>query len=573
MSHLRRFYGSLSVLSLLVPLLILTATPAAAQDGRVPPITVFVLSNVMTNAERAGGPDEEWRVQVSIQPLSGCVPTRGDGVNDTYRIDAGNEAGAGLSLEECVFSIAATVRDDSLESNCSYPAELAWGQDPRTGDYVDDSVLTLSRPPGEARLSIRRKPGSPCGAPNRTQFAIRAGDVVEALPDGSADPALLALALRAVVLTEFGVRVVPDDSTGTVASPGCHRVTSLDVRGDGDRVVSSVHDVVGTGSCPLKAVIVDAPAPFEAPEDDAVLFDAGGFNILVDLSRLVRLRPARIAIIQDVDGSLNRGAVSYALTRTCGDVSVGPSDPGGTVSPLYEGRYTVHAPHAAAFGPTATYAIGAASSTSTEVVGCSVTVTVSGVPAGCSVAGGLTRTLTWSAANPIENFDFEFDISCGTGEAGPTTEAGPPPAGTTGDPDTTGEGSVAVTASADVRLVARQLSSGKIEFGLQQRQDQGAWSGHRLPGKRLFPADAQLGRWLVSSPLTVHVAGTPDALAEEFEVRIVARRTSDGRVEFGLQERSTSGSWGGAELPTRRFFPAAAPVGRWLASSVIDLNG
>ena len=61
--------------------------------------------------------------------------------------------------------------------------------------------------------------------------------------------------------------------------------------------------------------------------------------------------------------------------------------------------------------------------------------------------------------------------------------------------------------------------------------------------------------------------------AATVEVRIVARKLSDGRVEFGLQERTEDGSWGDRVLPTRRFFPTDAPVGRWLRSSVLTLNG
>ena len=53
----------------------------------------------------------------------------------------------------------------------------------------------------------------------------------------------------------------------------------------------------------------------------------------------------------------------------------------------------------------------------------------------------------------------------------------------------------------------------------------------------------------------------------EVGVRIVARRLADGGVEFGLQQRGGDGSWGGRQLPARRFFPPDAGVGRWLASS------
>ena len=54
------------------------------------------------------------------------------------------------------------------------------------------------------------------------------------------------------------------------------------------------------------------------------------------------------------------------------------------------------------------------------------------------------------------------------------------------------------------------------------------------------------------------------------EVRIVAQRLDDGRVEFGLQQREGSG-WSERILPQRRFFPTSS-VGRWLSSSTITLE-
>ncbi|MCY3952283.1 MAG: S-layer homology domain-containing protein [bacterium] len=126
------------------------------------------------------------------------------------------------------------------------------------------------------------------------------------------------------------------------------------------------------------------------------------------------------------------------------------------------------------------------------------------------------------------------------------------------------------SAAAELRIVARELGDGRIEFGLQQRDGQDAWRGRQLPRARLFPADATVGRWLASSPLTV-TTSAPDASLDRFEVRIVARRLSSGRVEFGLQQRLGSTSWGDRQLPTKRFFPADATVGRWLSSSVVVL--
>ena len=53
------------------------------------------------------------------------------------------------------------------------------------------------------------------------------------------------------------------------------------------------------------------------------------------------------------------------------------------------------------------------------------------------------------------------------------------------------------------RIVARKINDGRIEFGLQVSQGTGSWSEPQLPARRFFPANAQEGRWLTSSPLTL----------------------------------------------------------------------
>ena len=54
-----------------------------------------------------------------------------------------------------------------------------------------------------------------------------------------------------------------------------------------------------------------------------------------------------------------------------------------------------------------------------------------------------------------------------------------------------------------VRIVARKLANGRVEFGLQQHGLDDAWDERRLPTVRFFPPTARLGRWLASSPLTL----------------------------------------------------------------------
>ena len=114
----------------------------------------------------------------------------------------------------------------------------------------------------------------------------------------------------------------------------------------------------------------------------------------------------------------------------------------------------------------------------------------------------------------------------------------------------------------EVRIVARLLDSGKIEFGLQQRRADTTWGEQQLPERRLFLADAAVDRWLWSEELDLSFA----------VVRITARKLPDGDVEFGLQQRGADDAWGERLLPTRRFFPAEATVDEWLPSSSLDLG-
>ena len=71
-------------------------------------------------------------------------------------------------------------------------------------------------------------------------------------------------------------------------------------------------------------------------------------------------------------------------------------------------------------------------------------------------------------------------------------------------------------AAVEVRIVARQIAGGRVEFALQRRVLGGDWERRLLPQRRLFPISAALGRWLVSSPLTLLVDGIePPSLVEE----------------------------------------------------------
>ena len=139
--------------------------------------------------------------------------------------------------------------------------------------------------------------------------------------------------------------------------------------------------------------------------------------------------------------------------------------------------------------------------------------------------------------------------------------------------------SVAVTSPAaaqqagdEVRIVARKLDNGKVEFALQQRQADDSWGDRQLPSKRLFPTTATVGRWLQSTPLTVRVPAAARTSATDVAVRIVARKLDNGKVEFALQQRQADDSWGDRQLPSRRLFPTTATVGRWLQSTPISIT-
>lgn len=78
------------------------------------------------------------------------------------------------------------------------------------------------------------------------------------------------------------------------------------------------------------------------------------------------------------------------------------------------------------------------------------------------------------------------------------------------------------TVETEVRIVAAQQEDGRIAFALQQRQEDDTWGERIRPAQHMFPAaaDAPVGRWLSSSPVTVAVEvdipePDPPAPAEE----------------------------------------------------------
>ena len=80
-----------------------------------------------------------------------------------------------------------------------------------------------------------------------------------------------------------------------------------------------------------------------------------------------------------------------------------------------------------------------------------------------------------------------------------------------------------------------------------------------LPSQRYFPTNARVDRWLRSSPVEVN----------GIEVgRINARLRADGRIEFAFTPTG-----GERILPPSRYFPVDAAIDVWLRSTEIDVGG
>ncbi len=579
MRSIRHLTRLLVVIALLgAGLAVAASSPAGAQSN----IRVFRFNNGETGADAAS-----WEVQITAQSLGGCDPANARPGYVTSWIGTGDEDGEVLDPGTCNYQITAVARKtDNRSRLCD--AELGWGASP--GSW-SNSLQTATRGTETTVTARHTGGGTPnCSARPTLSIKIDPEEVVQELPASATDSNLAARAERAVEITEFRVKVTPEAGAGS----GCDQTLDFFVLGDGDAVEKALGTLGSNVNCDFRITVTEAPPPFtiidaNGEEFDTADRDANG-RIAIDLSDHVQLPYNRIVIIQDViNNPGNQGSAAYELTTSCGGVPALPpiaigTTPGGsgiytlpggdTVATLANGRFTVHAPNFANFGSGASYPAVATSTTSDEIAGCSVTVSAELEAPGCTLGGTASRTLTWSSANPLRHFDFEFDIYCGGSR--PPDPPPPPttqPAVTDDDTDDADEAATAQSGTSTVRLVARLLDTGKIEFGLQQVQHDRTWGDRVFPRARLFPADTPVGRWLVSSAITLRVSESADSFDEEVTVRIVARRGSDDRVEFGLQQSDDGGTtWGDRILPPRRFFPARASVDRWLGSSNVTVD-
>ena len=187
-----------------------------------------------------------------------------------------------------------------------------------------------------------------------------------------------------------------------------------------------------------------------------------------------------------------------------------------------------------------------------------------------------TVAVTTDAA-PIDGSSAESDGSSAESDGSSAESDGSPAetdgssAGIDGSPAESDGSSAEIDGSPadiEVRIVARRLSSGRVEFALQQPLTDGGWSSRLLPARRFFPTGARVNRWLMSTPVAV----TVDPASTGTEVRITARELADGRIEFGLQRRRADADWSDRVLPRRRFFPTTTQVGRWLVSTPMTLT-
>ncbi len=111
-----------------------------------------------------------------------------------------------------------------------------------------------------------------------------------------------------------------------------------------------------------------------------------------------------------------------------------------------------------------------------------------------------------------------------------------------------------------VCVAARRRAHGGVEVGLLRETAGGACGERLLPQQRNLPADAAAGAWLTTAPVEV----------DGEQLRVAARKRSDGRVEFAVQRRSGDGAWGPRLLPRLRFVSADGATGRWQSSSPVD---
>ena len=119
----------------------------------------------------------------------------------------------------------------------------------------------------------------------------------------------------------------------------------------------------------------------------------------------------------------------------------------------------------------------------------------------------------------------------------------------------------------EVRLAARPVAAGQVEFGLQERGEGSVWRERLLPRARFLPSDSEVDRWRVSSRIKV---GEGEAVRT---VVIAARRIASGAVEFALViRRADDSGWSARLLPRARILRPDSESYRWRYSTPLVLG-
>jgi len=163
-----------------------------------------------------------------------------------------------------------------------------------------------------------------------------------------------------------------------------------------------------------------------------------------------------------------------------------------------------------------------------------------------SSPSALTR-YTVRGLRPSTEYSFRVRLDTTAGDASATATVrtataptGVPVSGHSAD-DTAGE--------VEVRIVARRAESGRVEFGLQQRERGGDWGGRLLPRQRFFPPDARVGRWLVSTPVALSTAAaTGTGLPPGFDTTTTTTTTTTTQPTVDPYEELASRVLAGANF-------------------------
>ena len=126
----------------------------------------------------------------------------------------------------------------------------------------------------------------------------------------------------------------------------------------------------------------------------------------------------------------------------------------------------------------------------------------------------------------------------------------------------------AASHSAEVRITARQLEDGRVEFALQQRVD-GEWGERQLPRSRFFPANVGHNRWLNSTPLTVSAAADQleDERIDQSEAAASSATTTLPIIHprsSGLDDRIAFGAESGGRFGFRTALSVYGQTDDWL---------